>query len=322
MGYFLKTNIPLSSFLCDNCLSKKVESHHNNNGAAYIQYDIPIDLDQQQLTVSIDIKKITWQRINPMTYLAYSEMYVDCPLCNWRHSIRSKVEAPKIFLENSISCDECHSDLSLTEECISLEEENGREKITIKGLLICQSCGKNISIKHCQEPTEILSASITLLQIQSKTNELRIEPMKFKIGVTFTGTHRSKVRSIVNALLFHSFNKNDIFFDEWHDALINGIDADMELRNIYANSCDCIVVFLAKDYNTKPWTRGVEWRAIRQIINAAQGKKVCLLNVDGVDINLINGLSSFTDIAKNIKSLSNDEIAEFIRKRYEYVISN
>ena len=146
--------------------------------------------------------------------------------------------------------------------------------------------------------------------------------MRFKIGVTFTGTHRSRVRSIVSALLTLGFSKDEIFFDEWHDALINGIDADIELRNIYANSCDLVVVCLAKDYNTKPWTRGVEWRAIRQIINVIKGKKICLLNIDGVDINAIDGLSSFTDIAKKIELLSDDEVAEFIKKRYEFTTAN
>lgn len=146
-----------------------------------------------------------------------------------------------------------------------------------------------------------------------------IKPMRFKVGVTFTGTHRKRVNSIVDALLKLGFSKDDIFYDEWHDVLINGIDADIELRNIYANHCDCVVVFLAKNYNTKSWTRGVEWRAIREIINTIKGKKICLLNVDGVDINDIDGLSSSTDIAKKIEVLSAEVVAEFIMKRYELV---
>gem|GEM_PF-2273609 len=143
--------------------------------------------------------------------------------------------------------------------------------------------------------------------------------MNFKLGVTFTGTHRSKVNSIVNALLDFGFSKDDIFYDEWHDVLVNGIDADIELGNIYANHCDCVVVFLAEDYNTRSWTRGVEWRYIRKIINTITGKKICLLNIDNVDINKIDGLSSFTDIAKNIETLSIKEVAEFIKKRYELI---
>jgi len=146
--------------------------------------------------------------------------------------------------------------------------------------------------------------------------------MKFKIGVTFTGTYRQKVNLIVNALLNLGFTKDDIFYDDWHDALINGIDADIELRKIYVDQCDCVVVFLANDYNTRSWTRGVEWRSIRTIINLIKGKKICLLNIDDVDINKIDGLSSYTDIAKKIDVLSDDEIAEFIKRRYELIITN
>ena len=152
--------------------------------------------------------------------------------------------------------------------------------------------------------------------------EEKMEPMKFKLGVTFTGTHRSRVSSIVDALLNHGFSKDDIFYDDWHDALINGIDADIKLQNIYAYHCDCVVVFLAKDYNTRTWTRGVEWRAIRILINTIKGKRICLLNVDSVDINEIEGLSYSTDIAKKIESLSAEEVAEFIRKRYDLVTVN
>lgn len=323
MGYLLKTNIPLSAFLCHSCSTTTMDSHRDNNAAAYIRYDVPIVVDSQQLTVSLDVKKITWRKFNTGAYLAYSEMYVECPLCNLRHNILSKIEAPKILLENSMNCDICGSNLSLTEENIELEDEDGRERLRIKGTLICKNCGEITQLKYFQAADAILSDDITLLAIHSKSNAIRrITPMKFKVGVTFTGTHRSRVNSIVNNLLDCGFSKDDIFYDEWHDALINGIDADIELRNIYADHCDCVVVFLSKDYNTRSWTRGVEWRAVRKIINTINSKKICLLNVDGVDINEIDGLSSFTDIAKKIEALSDEDVVEFIKKRYELTTNN
>lgn len=318
MGYLLKADIPLSCFLCHTCKTKETIGHRAHGGSAYIRYDVPVDIDNQVLLVSVDVKKITWQRINPITYSAYSEMYVDCPLCSLRHSILPKVQAPKIFLENSIICDVCHNKLNLMEEHISLEEENGREKLTIKGALVCQFCGKHLFVEQCQEPNELLKEDIALLQIQSVNYDLRrVIPMRFKIGVTFTGAHRSRVKSIMEALLTFGFNRDDIFFDEWHEDIINGIDADIELGKIYENHCDCIVVFLSKDYNTKSWTRGVEWRAIRRIINNIQGKMICLINIDGVDIDNIDGLSGDTDIAKKIEGLSDSEVAKFIKKRYD-----
>ncbi|MPN41724.1 hypothetical protein SDC9_189279 [bioreactor metagenome] len=190
-------------------------------------------------------------------------------------------------------------------------------------MLICKKCGKITQLKYFKDANALLSDDLTLLAIHSELNSVRsITPMKFKIGVTFTGTNRSRVNLIVNNLLNYGFSKDDIFYDEWYDAIINGIDADIELRSIYTNSCECVVVFLSKDYNTKPWTRGVEWRAIRKIINTINGKKICLLNVDGVDINEIDGLSSYTDIAKKIEALSDEDVAKFIKKRYELTVTN
>ena len=126
---------------------------------------------------------------------------------------------------------------------------------------------------------------------------------------------------IVTALLNFGFSREDIFYDNWHDHLINGPNADVTLKKIYANQCDCVVVFLAKDYNTKDWTCNVEWKAIRNLVNTNKGKKICLLNIDGVDINEIAGLSQVTDIAKKIETLNAEEVATFIKKRYDVIIA-
>jgi nucleoside phosphorylase len=142
----------------------------------------------------------------------------------------------------------------------------------------------------------------------------------FKIGFTFTGKHRRRVESIANALLKLGFDKKDIFYDKWHDAIINGVNADDKLQKIYTSSCDCVIVFLSKDYADKPWTGGVEWRATKKLINSQQGEKICLLNIDGVDIDSVSGLSSVVDIAKKIDLLSDNEVAEFINAKYRMAI--
>ena len=145
------------------------------------------------------------------------------------------------------------------------------------------------------------------------------EPKKFKIGVTFTGTHRSRVCSIVNALRDYDLSKNEIFYDSWHDSFINGKNADKKLANVYTNCCECVVVFLSKDYNQKHWTRYVEWEAIAKNIATDQGEKIFLLNVDGVDIDKIDELSYFTDIAKNIEKYTDDEVAKIIWNKYRSI---
>ncbi|MCL2284346.1 MAG: hypothetical protein FWC26_13600 [Fibromonadales bacterium] len=137
----------------------------------------------------------------------------------------------------------------------------------------------------------------------------------FKIGVSFCGEDRSNtVEPVLKELLLHNYIKNDIFYDEWHSHLISTPgQADVEAKMIYENKCDFIVVFLSKNYSEKPWTGGIEWEAIRRIINTkANAHKICLLNIDGVDINKIDGLSSLTSVAKQIKEVSASDIVNFV----------
>ena len=76
-------------------------------------------------------------------------------------------------------------------------------------------------------------------------------------------------------------------------------------------------MFLSQDYMSKTWTGGVEWKTIKALINKNEGNKICLINVDNVDIDTIEGLSSVTDIAKKINTLSDSEVAVFFNNWYE-----
>ena len=142
---------------------------------------------------------------------------------------------------------------------------------------------------------------------------------RYKIGVTFTGTYREKiVKPVCEALTYLGYEKNDIFYDNWHESQINGIGAHEKIRKIYQEQCECVVVFLSKDYKDKNWTGNIEWRAIMELINTAQGNRICLLNVDGVDMNILEGLSSNQDIATPIENRSVDEIAKIIDECYVF----
>ncbi len=145
------------------------------------------------------------------------------------------------------------------------------------------------------------------------------EPPKkeFDIAVTFCGEHRKTVKRICNCLVKdHGFSRDKIFFDEWHEVEINGVNADVKLMNIYKEKSKVVVVFLSSEYNTKPWTGGIEWRAIRILINE-KNDNVCLLNVDDVNLNSIDGLSGNRDIAHKIFDETEEETANFISAFYD-----
>lgn len=150
---------------------------------------------------------------------------------------------------------------------------------------------------------------------------MRICVPHFKIGITFSGKYRKQiVEPLCDELLKLGYNKDDIFYDSWHDVLINGVHGDNILRQIYFNNCDCVVVLLSPDYKEKNWTGHIEWSAVKELINTGDDNKICLLRVDSADIGKFDGLYQNQTIAKNIDNMSSVEIATFVHQKYKMLL--
>ncbi len=144
---------------------------------------------------------------------------------------------------------------------------------------------------------------------------------EYKIAFTFTGEYReSIVRPICEELLKLGYSKDDIFFDEWHPAVFTGVNADSVFRKIYHDNSKSIVVLLSPNYGEKLWTGNLEWPTVRALINEGTEHKICLLSVDNVDINTIEGLYSSRDVARKVDGKSSPWVAEFIHTWYYYHI--
>ena len=141
---------------------------------------------------------------------------------------------------------------------------------------------------------------------------------KYKIGVTFTGKNRKSIVEPVCEKLIERFGfaERELFYDDWHTEEIAGIHADNILKEIYSDNCECIVVFLSDDYNTKHWTNNVEWEAIKTMINTEDERRILLLNVDSVNIDTIEGLNGERDIFIDISQENIDQIARRINRFY------
>ena len=152
----------------------------------------------------------------------------------------------------------------------------------------------------------------------NKERRVNIHVPHFKIGITFSGKYRQQyIEPFCDELLHLGYTHDDIFYDSWHDALINGIHGDDILRQIYFKNCDFVVVLLSPDYKEKNWTGNIEWQAIKELINTGNDDKICLLRVDSADIGRIDGLYQNQAIAKSIDDMSPPEIATFIDCRYK-----
>ena len=139
----------------------------------------------------------------------------------------------------------------------------------------------------------------------------------YEIGISFASEYRHTVIEIVESLLLLGFSKDDIFYDEFQESVINGADADIVLENIYATKCSLVVVVISNEYINKAWTNKIEWKAIRRLLNSEEKNKVCLLNADETDISKLGGLHYLTDIAKSITNLDPYDIATFIKNKYD-----
>jgi len=150
---------------------------------------------------------------------------------------------------------------------------------------------------------------------------MKIRVPHFKIGITFSGKYRKQfIEPFCNELLNMGYTREDIFYDSWHDALINGVHGDSVLRQIYSENCDCVVVLLSPDYKEKNWTGHIEWSAVKELINTGDDDKICLLRVDSADIGKIDGLYKNQTIAKTIDDMSAREIAAFIDCKYRMLV--
>lgn len=146
---------------------------------------------------------------------------------------------------------------------------------------------------------------------------MNYENQRFKIGITFSGKYRDQyVEPLSKALLNLGFKKEEIFYDFWHEAWINGPHGDRKLRKIYNQQCDCVVVLLSPDYKEKNWTGNIEWPAVKEMIITGRDAKICLLGIDNVEIDRIDGLYSSQAIIKFIDTMTAEEIADFVNKKY------
>lgn len=176
---------------------------------------------------------------------------------------------------------------------------------------------------------DVKSLVLRYENLEQKSKKIK-KSKRFKIGVTFTGKYRKKyIKPICESLVKHlKYNMEDIFYDDWHAIDIATISADELLKNIYKNQCECIVVFLSRDYNTKHWTKNIEWESIKELINTSDKKRILLFNMDSLDIDEVDGLSSKKDIFIDINKYKDrdgkpsiDTIAFMIDECYKKIKS-
>lgn len=138
------------------------------------------------------------------------------------------------------------------------------------------------------------------------------EPRRFAIAVSFPGEHRRFVKNVVERLA-EAFGRERVFYDEWYEAELVGLDGDLKLKRFYRDQSRMIVPFFS-EYYRKPWCE-IEWHAIRAMLKDRRADDAVVpVRMDGTEIE---GWESI-DFAIPRKRRTGKEIADLILAAYRY----
>ena len=133
---------------------------------------------------------------------------------------------------------------------------------------------------------------------------------RFKIAISFPGDCRDVIESIANRLSY-KYSQDQILYDHFHKAEFARPNLDLYLQNLYHNESELIVVCLCRGYDSKPWC-GLEWRAIRDLINNKRNEIMFLRTDKGI----VNGLFDTTDGYIDVSKDNIDEVVKLIIERH------
>lgn len=194
-------------------------------------------------------------------------------------------------------------------EFAKLETEKNRLNATLEEL------NNNIISSH-----SCLREAIKGLSNKAFTDEATsgIGKRRFKIAFSFPGEHRDIVDKIARGVA-DVFAKEYVLYDLFHRSEFARPNLDTYLQNLYINESELIVVFICSDYNRKKWC-GIEWRAIRELLNSNEADNRILFvkcgegKVDGV-FDTVDGYIDSTQTRS-------DDITMDIISRYRYLTNN
>lgn len=149
-------------------------------------------------------------------------------------------------------------------------------------------------------------------KVDSDEGKSNMGEKRFKIAFSFPGEYREIVHKIARGVA-DIFTEECILYDWFHRAEFARPNLDIHLQNLYKNESELIVVFICADYNRKKWC-GIEWRAIRELLNGKRADDRILFvkcgdgEVDGV-FSTVDGYIDSTQVS--IEDIINDIMTRY-----------
>jgi hypothetical protein len=129
----------------------------------------------------------------------------------------------------------------------------------------------------------------------------RASKKRFKIALSFPGEYRKEIIEPIANQLSTNFSQTEILYDNFHKAEFARPNLDTHLQNLYHNESELIVVCLCGAYNQKDWC-GLEWRAIRDLMNQRQNNNIMFLHADK-DKGNVDGIFGTIDGYINVSKI-------------------
>jgi hypothetical protein len=109
-----------------------------------------------------------------------------------------------------------------------------------------------------------------------------VQERRFRIALSYPGERRKFVGRVAQHLA-KSIGRERVLYDKYHEAEFARPDLDVHLQRLYHGKSDLIVVFLCAEYSRKKWC-GLEWRAIRDLVESRRAPAVMLFRFDNATI--------------------------------------
>ena len=145
--------------------------------------------------------------------------------------------------------------------------------------------------------------------LNASGNTGSLEELRFKVAFSFPGELRGRVPEIVEHVK-EELSRGSVFYDDDFTAQLARPNLDSLLQTVYLKNSDLVVVFLSGDYERKMWC-GIEWRAVRGIINNKSDHSLMFVRSDDAEIPGVFSHDGYVDLNR----FSDGQVAEFVVER-------
>ena len=135
------------------------------------------------------------------------------------------------------------------------------------------------AVKEVNLPVELKRIGICLPHWEEQTGPtINLEDHQFDVALSFPGEDRDYVEQVVQHLE-HLLGPDRYFYDENYTAQLARPSLDKLLQAIYSERSRLVVVFAGDNYQLKDWC-GIEFKAVRALINARENNRIMFVRLD------------------------------------------